>query len=134
MRLNLGWVTVIAWQAGICSAAYICGTLIQGLIELVDESYVQQLWHGTLLFYAVLFACVFVNTVVGRALPEVESVLFVVYILGAFGVAVPLIYLAPHGSARAVFTTFLNEGNWSSQTLSWFVGLSGVAYPFQGKR
>ena len=98
-----------------------------------ERSYVQQLWHGTLPFYAVLFACVFVNSVVGRALPEVESLLFVVYILGAFGVTVPLIYLAPDISARYVFTTFVNEGNWNSQTLSWFVGLGGVAYPFQGK-
>ena len=73
------------------------------------------------------------NTLVGRALPEVESVFFVVTLLGIFGVTVPLVYLAPHTNARNIFTTFVNEGKWSSQTLSWFVGLSGVAYPLQGK-
>lgn len=120
------------WQANVASSAYVCGTLIQGFIELVDPTYVPQLWHASLLLYAALALSIFTTTVIGTVLPMIESMMFVIYVLGFFGVLVPLVYLGPHGSAHEVFTTFLNEGGWSSQTLSFFVGISGNAFAFLG--
>ena len=114
------------------SIGYLNGTLIQGLISLVDPSYTPKLWQGTLLFYATIMFGIFINTAVGSALPKIEVVVLVLYVLGFFGILVPLVYLGPHGSAQDVFTTFLNAGNWSSQGLSFFVGLSGMAYAFLG--
>lgn len=96
-------------------------------------AYVPQRWHGTLLTYGVILTCIFVNTVVGKALPRIESLLLVIYLLSFFGVLVPLVYLAPHGSSRDVFTTFVNGGGWSTQGLSFFVGTSGNAFAFLGK-
>lgn len=107
--------------------------LIQNFIQVVRSDYEPKLWHGTLLCYAVLLVCIFVNTVAGTKLPRTESVLLVVYLVSFVGVLVPLVYLAPHGSARDVFATFLNGGGWSSQGLSFFVGISGNAYAFLGK-
>ena len=130
---SLGWLTVIGWQAGIASTAFISGTLIQGLIELVNTGYAPKLWHGTLLFYAALLLSVFIDTVIGTTLPGIESAMLVLYILGFFGILVPLVYLGPHSTAKQVFTTFLNDGNWSSQGLSFFIGLSGYAFAFLGK-
>ena len=75
---------------------------------------------------------IFTTTVVGTVLPKIESILLVIYILGFFGVLVPLVYLGPHGNARDVFTTFINDGGWSSQGLSFFVGISGNAFAFLG--
>ena len=72
------------------------------------------------------------TTVLGPALPKIESALFILYILGFFGVLIPLVWLAPHGSAQDVFTTFINGGNWPTQGLSFFVGLSGNAFAFLG--
>ena len=127
-----GWVTVVGWQGVIASAGYLNGTLIQGLIALVWPEYDAKLWHGTLLFYATVALCLFINTVVSRALPGIESMILVLYVLGFFGILVPLVYLAPHGSAADVFQTFTNGGNWSSQGLSFFVGLSGTVFAFLG--
>lgn len=121
------------WQANVASSAYVSGTLIQGFISLVYQNYSSKLWHATLLLYAALALSIFTTTVVGSALPRIESVLLVIYILGFFGVLVPLVYLGPHGDAASVFTTFLNNGGWSSQTLSFFVGISGNAFAFLGK-
>lgn len=127
-----GWLTVAGWQANVASSAYISGTLIQGFIELVKPDYVPHLWHGTLLLYFALAISIFTTTVVGPVLPKIESMLLVIYILGYVGVLVPMVYLAPHGSARDVFTTFRNDGGWSTQGLSFFVGISGNAFAFLG--
>ena len=129
----IGWLTVAGWQASIASSAYLEGVLIQNLIEVVSPDYTPKLWHGTLLCYGVLLVCVFVNTLAGTKLPRIEIVLLVVYVLSFFGIVVPLVYLAPHGNAHDVFATFLNGGGWSTQGLSFFVGLSGNAFAFLGK-
>ena len=124
---------VAGWQARVASTAYLDGVLFQNLIELVWPTYVPQRWHGTLLSYGVLLLCVFVNAVLGKALPRIESILLVIYLLCFFGVLVPLLYLAPRSSPRKVFTTFLNGGGWSNQGLSFLVGTSGNAFAFLGK-
>ena len=46
---------------------------------------------------------------------------------------VPMLYLGSHASAEVVFATFLNGGGWSSQSLSFFVGLSGFAFALLGE-
>ena len=115
------------------SSAYVCATLFQGLIEVIKPKYTPHLWHVTLLLYGVLALAIFPTTVFGGTLPKVESFFLVVYILGFFGVLVPLVYLGPHGNAHDVFTTFLNNGGWNSQALSFFVGISGNAFAFLGK-
>ena len=99
----------------------------------MDPNYVPRLWHATLLLYGALAISIFTTTVVGTVLPRIESMLLVIYILGFFGVLVPLVYLGPHGNAREVFTTFLNHGGWSSQSLSFFVGIPGNAFAFLGQ-
>lgn len=100
---------------------------------MVNPDYKPKLWHGTLLCYGVLLVCIFVNTLAGTKLPRIEIVLLVVYILSFFGIVVPLVYLAPHGNAHDVFAVFVNGGAWSTQGLSFFVGLSGSAFAFLGK-
>ena len=99
----------------------------------MDPSYTPHRWHATLLLYGALALSIFTTTVIGTALPKIESMLLVVYVLGFFGVLVPLVYLGPHANAHEVFTTFLNGGGWSTKGLSFFVGISGNAFAFLGK-
>lgn len=128
----LGWLTVAGWQALVASGGYLCGTLIQGLIVLNHPEYVFERWHGTMLFWAVLLVAIFVNTVVSSMLPKIEGLILILHVLGFFAVLIPLVYMAPHGSASDIFTLFLNEGGWSTQGLSFFVGLLGSAFSFLG--
>ncbi|QKX60342.1 uncharacterized protein TRUGW13939_07486 [Talaromyces rugulosus] len=44
-----------------------------------------------------------------------------------FAVLTPLVYFAPHGD-RSIYTTILNEGNWQTQALSFFVGLPSFGF------
>ena len=127
-----GWMTMLGWQAAVASLAYLGGTIVQGLIVLNYPSYHFQLWHGTLLFYAVMAVAVFINTFLAKHLPKIEGVIFIIHILGFFAVIIPLVYLAPHGSASDVFGLFLNEGKWSTDGLSFFVGLITSVFAFLG--
>ena len=86
-----------------------------------------------MLFYAVMAFGIFVNTVLGRILPRIESLLLIFYILGFFAVLIPLVYLAPHKSADEVFTVFQNGGGWNSNGLSFFVGWLTCVSSFIGK-
>ncbi len=58
--------------------------------------------------------------------------ILVIHIAGFFGILIPLVYLAPHSSATDMFTRFENGGGWSTQGLSFFVGLVTDVYSFLG--
>ena len=107
--------------------------MIQGLIILNHPEYEIRPIYGTLLFWACIILCLFVNTVVSRLLPKIEGLMLVLHILGFFAILIPLLYMAPHSSASDTFTTFLNEGGWPTQGLSFCVGLIGTIYSFVGK-
>ncbi|PQE25668.1 choline transport protein [Rutstroemia sp. NJR-2017a BBW] len=127
-----GWLTVIGWQAGQASVAFLCATMIQGVVVLNHPDYVPERWQATLILYAILAFMLFINTFLSRWLPKIEGLVLCVHILGFFGILIPLVYLAPHGSAKDVFTTFLNEGKWQTDGLSFFVGLVTGVVSFLG--
>lgn len=127
-----GWITVCGWQGFVASGGYLTGTMIQGLIALTVPSYVPKGWQGTLLYWATIAFAVFINTIVGSLLPKFEGFILILHILGFFAILIPLVILGPHDTASDVFTTWLNEGGWSTQTLSFFVGLLGNVFAFLG--
>lgn len=124
---------MIGWQAGQASVAFLGATMIQALIILNHPEYVPTRWQGTLIFYAVIAFIVFINTYLARWLPKIEGMILCVHILGFFAILIPLVYLAPHGSSKDVFATFINGGGWSSNGLSFFVGLITSVFSFLGK-
>lgn len=126
-------MTTISWQALCAGAAYVSGTIVQGLLVLNYPNYIFERWHGTLLFYAVILFALFVNTYLERFLPQIESVVLLFHVLGFFGILIPLAYLSPHQPADFVFTKFPNVGEWNTKGLSFFVGLAPAMNSFPGK-
>lgn len=114
---------MIAWQAGSASACYFSGTLIQGLAVLNYPQYDFQRWHGTLLVYAVVLLVTFFNTILARFLPQVEMTILVIHLAAFVGILVPLVYLAPHGTASDVFAQFLQRGGYESKGVTFLVGI-----------
>ena len=86
-----------------------------------------------LLFWAVIFVAVFINSFTSRALARFEGCILVLHLFGFFAVLIPLVYLGPHGDS-SIFTSFLNEGQWPTQPLSFFVGLPATVYCLIGIR
>ena len=127
-----GWLTVLGWQAFVASDGYLNGLMTQGLIVLADPNYTFEVWHGVLLYWALIFFSVFINTVVSSLLPKFEGLILVLHILGFFAIVLPLVILGPHAEPADVFQTFVNGGNWPTNGLSFFVGLLGNVFAFFG--
>lgn len=107
--------------------------MIQGLIVLNNPSYVPQRWQATFLFYAVIVFGLLFNTFLVKFLPKIEGLVLIIHVGGFFGVLIPLVCTAPHGSASEVFGQFANSGGWSTQGLSFFVGIVTGVYSFLGQ-
>ncbi|KAA6406935.1 MAG: amino acid transporter [Lasallia pustulata] len=127
-----GWICVLGWQTGIASVGYLAGTQIQGLLVLNDSSYGYERWHSTLLMIAISFIAVFFNTVFAKYLPMVEGLILILHVFGFFAILVTLWVLAPRNSAKDVFTTFTDGGNWGSAGLSTLIGMLSPVFAFIG--
>ena len=129
----MGWLVICGWQGLLASGGYFAGALTVALIQLNHDSYVPELWHGTLLFWAVVVVALLINTAATSVLPKIEIFILVLHVVGFFAVLIPVVHLAPHkASAHDVFTQFSNDGGWSTQGLSFFVGLVGSVYAMFG--
>ena len=106
--------------------------MIQGLIKLNNPDYTLKSWHGTLLFYAVILVSLFFNTYLVNHLPKIEGLILIIHVGGFFGILIPLVYLAPHGSASSVFRQFENGGLWPTQGLAVCIGVLSGVYSFLG--
>ncbi|KAK0122768.1 hypothetical protein ONS96_009803 [Cadophora gregata f. sp. sojae] len=126
------WAKFLSYTTGQASVAFLAASIIQGMVVLNNDSYVPTRWQGTLIFYALIFVIVFINTFLARWLPKIEGLILIFHVLGFFAILIPLVYLAPHGSPKDVFVTFVNGGGWSSDGLSWFVGIVTGVFAFLG--
>ena len=80
-----------------------------------------------------MFISLLANTVIGVQLPRIQIFTLVVHTLGFFAMMIPLVSLSSHNSASDVFTSFINDGGWSNQGQSFFIGLIATAFAFLGK-
>ena len=127
-----GWLIVSGWQAFIASGGFLTSTMIQGLIAFTHDSYNPHPWHALLIYWAIIFLAVFINTVLASLLPKLEGLILILHLAGFFAILIPLVTLSPHASAGDVFNTLLNEGGWPTQGLSFMVGLLGNVFAFFG--
>ncbi|APA06522.1 hypothetical protein sscle_02g012920 [Sclerotinia sclerotiorum 1980 UF-70] len=126
-----GWMTFVGWQAVTASAAYLIGTLFQSIILMTKSDYIPKPWQSMLFLWAILAFAVVINTVASKTLAHFEGVILVLHVLGFFAVLIPLVYLSPHGNT-SLFTTFVNGGAWSSQGLSFMIGLPASVFSLIG--
>ncbi|KAL2380961.1 hypothetical protein RJ035_006608, partial [Blastomyces gilchristii] len=123
-----GWLSVLAWQAGAASGSFLTGNIIQGLLTVNKPDYEATPWRGTLLVFAMVALIYVFNIWVAQGLPMIQNLLLVVHIFGFLAVVVVLWVMAPHQSARAVFTEFRNGGDWPSVGVSVMVGQLSAIY------
>jgi choline transport protein len=129
----IGWLTSLAWVATVATETLFAGTMIQGVVALDYPDYEIQRWHGTLLTWAVICGCIFVNVVIPAWLPRFEVFMIVLHISGFFAILVTLLVMTPElGSNASVWLTSLNEGGWPTQGVSYCVGFLGNVATFVG--
>ncbi|KAH4006794.1 hypothetical protein HBH98_157480 [Parastagonospora nodorum] len=128
----VGWIVTIAWQAGAAGVAFLTSNVIIGLASAVHPDYEMKKWHVTLAFFAVIALAVLVTTVLGRLLPTIESVAFVIFVMGFFVLIIVLKYLAPKTDSSQVFQNFFNGGGWDNNVEATFVGAIPIMFGFNG--
>ena len=118
-----GGLTVIYLQCYVATVCFTTASCIQSIAILnYSDRYEPQLWHVTLIYYGVLFFALFINTYLGRILPQIEAFGLIFYVVGFVGVLIPVAYLSSHRSASDVFGTFLNLGGYKSNGVAFLVG------------
>ncbi|KAJ6064769.1 hypothetical protein N7444_000422 [Penicillium canescens] len=127
-----GWFTLIGWQCGFASSAFLTGTMIQGTAVLAHSKYDALPWQGTLIVWLALLVAMLVNLAGGKLLPRLEAVILVLHVLGFFVVIIPLVYMSDHAATHDVFLSFQNGGEFATQGLSWFVGMTSLSFTFAG--
>ncbi|TID23547.1 hypothetical protein E6O75_ATG03183 [Venturia nashicola] len=116
------WMSTLSWQAGTAGSAFIMGSLIQAVVVAYNPSYAPTRWQGTLFVFAFSAFQGLVNTFLAAQLPRIQKLMVVPHALGWIAVVAVLWVLAPHASAKDVFTTFSSNGGWEPIGLSLMVG------------
>lgn len=72
-----GWLTSLAWVATVATETLFAGLIIQGIMVLDNSNYEAIQWQGTLLTWAVIFGCIFINVILPTFLPKIEIFILV---------------------------------------------------------
>ena len=107
--------------------------MVQGLAVLNNPTYVPQRWQATLISHLMTIFVWLFNTRLGLCLPKLQVAVLIVHLIGFLAILIPLVYLAPKGKPTDVFQTFVNEGGWPSDGLSFFIGSIGTMFAFIGE-
>ncbi|KAM7213536.1 Amino acid/polyamine transporter I [Rhypophila decipiens] len=128
-----GWLSVAVWQSIVAMGGILCATLIEDLLVLTyPDNYTVQGWHGTLLIWATVASALFVNSVLGVWLPQIEGFILYLHVLGFFAIIIPLLHLADRVEAVDVFTRWNNDGGWPNMGVAFLVGIVTNIGPFIG--
>lgn len=126
-----GWLTTMAWVATVATETLFAGTMIQGALTLDYLGYDAKLWHGTLLTWAVILGCIFINVVIPGWLPRFEVFILVSHLAGFVAILVTLWVMTPaYSSSHFVWATANNGGEWPTQGISYCVGFLGNVATF----
>lgn len=131
--ISLGWISTFARLSIFASASFVVSQILQGVLILNIENYEPLRWHGTLLYWMVILFATLVNILGIRVFPHIETAAFLFHICFFFVLLVPLVYLTPQSSSGFVFADFENAGGWSSNGVSWCLGLLTSGWCFVGE-
>ncbi|CAH0036138.1 unnamed protein product, partial [Clonostachys rhizophaga] len=136
-----GWTSLGGQIVLTASPAFISGLMVQGLINLNDDTYVGTRWQGMLFYWAFVIYAAVMNvwghryTVTGshHSLYSVSDTDTGVLHVGCFVIAfVVLATMSRKNSAGFVSTKVSDQTGWPNGGIAWMVGLISTIYPFLG--
>ncbi|CZT46701.1 related to HNM1-Choline permease [Rhynchosporium secalis] len=127
-----GWISIGGQIVLTASAAFVVGLQFQALITINNDGYVPLRWQGMLFYWVVLLYSTAINLWGSKMLPHSNLASGVVHIAGLVVIIAVLSAMAPKNNASFVFLEVTNSSGWSSDGVSWLVGLLSAVYPFLG--
>ncbi|KAK5202403.1 hypothetical protein LTR41_011846 [Exophiala xenobiotica] len=128
LSYSAGWMSTLGWLASIASLVFVCSTLIQSLIEIVNADFIFPNWQYTLMSIALLGLTIFFNTWGAKTLPALETASLIGHILCFVVIIIPLWVMCPKTSASQVFTSFVDNGGWANTGTACLVSQVAVLY------
>lgn len=117
-------------MATCAQVAFLEGGIVQGLIIFNNPTYVPELWHGTLLAWAILALPLLCNVFARRILPPLEIVGGIGHIVFFIVFVTTLCVMARRSTAEFVFTeTITGLSGWNDSGVQWCIGLLAGAFP-----
>ncbi|KAL3425153.1 amino acid permease [Phlyctema vagabunda] len=128
-----GWISIGGQIVLTASAAFASGLQLQALITLNNpDSYVPQNYQGMLFYWLVIVYSAAVNIWGSKILPHTNLAAAVLHIVGFLVIMSVLGAMTTKHDAHFVFLEVTNNSGWSSDGVSWLVGLLSTVYPFLG--
>lgn len=117
-------------MATCAQVAFLEGGIVQGLIVFNKPGYTPELWHGTLLAWAILALPLFCNIFARRILPPLEIIGGLGHIVFFIVFITTLCVTARRSTAEFVFTeTITGLSGWKNSGVQWCIGLLSGAFP-----
>ncbi|PYH97065.1 GABA permease [Aspergillus ellipticus CBS 707.79] len=129
----VGWIGTFGWLSFTASAPYLAAGMIQGLVVLTFETYNPERWHVSMIYWALVGLATALNLWGSRLFSLVETASLVIHVVGFIVILIVMWVCAPSKhNASFVFATFLNSTGWSSNGLSWCLGMLSSCYVLTG--
>ncbi|KAK6214563.1 hypothetical protein LQW54_004284 [Pestalotiopsis sp. IQ-011] len=127
-----GWISIGGQIVLTASAAFAAALQMQGLAVLNNGEYVPERYQAMLIFWLILIYAAAMNIWGHKLLPSVNLVSAILHIVGFLAIFITLAVMAPKNTSSFVFAEFMKSSGWSSDGVSWLVGLLSAVYPFLG--
>lgn len=132
--LMQGWMTVLAWVAGVAVAPFFVSTQITGLLVLNYPNYVHERWHDTLLMWAIVLVPLLTNIWGRRLLAPLEVLGGIFHVVMYPIMLVVLITLGTRNTSEFVWKTKVSDmSGWSNYGVAFSLGLISSVFPLGGK-
>lgn len=121
-------MSTLGWLASVSSSVFVMASLIEAIIDVVNQDYTFKAWQYTLIMLAFLLTTIIFNTWGAKMLPKLEILSLFGHLGGFLGVIIPLLAMAPKNSSKEVFTEIVNSSGWSNTGTSFLIAQVTVMY------
>ncbi|KAH6970548.1 amino acid permease [Ilyonectria sp. MPI-CAGE-AT-0026] len=129
-----GWLSIGSMTLGVVGSTFATAIQIQVFAMANNLSYLPKQWHVTMIFMALILLNALINIFGVRFYHALniyaiihQAVFFIVLIITILACKAP-----NFNSASYVFTNFENISGWSSDGISFFIGILGLVTGFIG--
>ncbi|CDK24046.1 unnamed protein product [Kuraishia capsulata CBS 1993] len=129
-----GWsLTVASWFAA-CSLCQACAGFVFNMASMKNPDFVATEWQLYLLYLLFYVACTSVNVFASKWLAQVNNLIMMVSVIGLIvsGLSMLICHKAGFRSNSFVWTDYTNSTGWSSNGLTFLLGVANACFGLLG--
>ncbi|CCE85507.1 Piso0_005106 [Millerozyma farinosa CBS 7064] len=124
LSFAVGVLSCAGWIFACFSVSYTTSMFILTLAKIYNPDYSPEPWHYYVIYAAIIITCYLFNVLCFSTFSYVNYFLVFVINAGTLFIVITLLVRSNHKrSAHYVFAEFINETGWSSNGVTFFLGL-----------